>query len=232
MLEVSVDNLVGNGAAIGHLSYVFLIASMLMTRMVWLRILAILSGLLAIVFSVVYFYDLVSAFWETVFVLTNVGQLAIISIRNRRTRFTPEERAFYHMVVPDLEPAEARDLLRIGTWMEIEEGDELAREGKPVSHLAYIVDGEVTITIGKQVVGRCGPNDFIGEISISTSSEATATATAATSVRYLGFERDALIKVLNEGRPIGRALEASFRRGLHQKLVRTNLKLTERPELP
>jgi CRP-like cAMP-binding protein len=210
------------GALVGHAGYVLLITSMLMTRMTWLRVLAIGSGILEALYYIVWLNDPVGAFWETMFVLTNVAQLAIMIYANSMARFTPDERAFYDMAVPGLDPADARRLIKSGRWATAEPGMALAKEGEVVPDLAFIASGEVAITVSGQTVGECGPGSFVGEISFTTGGPATATAVARSPVRYLAFRRDLLTKLVHGNSEIGRAMELAFRHGLREKLVRTN----------
>ena len=204
-----------------HAGYLLLITSMLMTRLTWLRVLAIGSGILegAYYLSI---GDANSLFWEAMLVLTNVGQLAILAYHNRMARFTPDELAFYEIVVPTLEPSQARRLLKSGRWVEAPAGTVLSREGEVVSDLVFVVAGEVDIKVGEQTIGHCGTGSFVGEISASTGGPATATSIARTPVRYLAFERVSLMKMLRSSSEIGQAVELAFRHGLRDKLIRTN----------
>jgi CRP-like cAMP-binding protein len=141
---------------------------------------------------------------------------------NSMARFTPDERAFYDMAVPGLDPADARRLIKSGRWATAEPGMALAKEGEVVPDLAFIASGEVAITVSGQTVGECGPGSFVGEISFTTGGPATATAVARSPVRYLAFRRDLLTKLVHGNSEIGRAMELAFRHGLREKLVRTN----------
>lgn len=226
-MNLTSEALIGNGAMIGHASYVLLIASMLMTRMVWLRILAIGSGVLAAVYSAFWLDDPVSVFWEMLFVLTNVGQLTITSYLNRRTRFTTEERTFYEIAVPGLEPAHARQLLQAGRWVDAEPGAVLTRQGERVSDLVFITSGEARVEVDGQLVGSCATGDFVGEISVSTGIPATATVTAVAPIRYLAFERGVLMKLLGRSSEIAQAVELSYRHGLRDKLIRANMAMAK-----
>jgi len=217
------ESLLGGGALVGHASYVLLIVSMLMTRMFWLRVMAICSGLLAAAYSMIWVYDPVSAFWELMFVLTNVGQLALQAYRNRGTSFTAEERAFHEVALPDLEPAQVRRLLKFGRWVDAEAGTVFTRQGDLAFELVFIVSGSAVVEGDGQTVGTCGETDFVGEISVSTGMPATATVTAETSVRYLAFERSLLRKLLDRSDDIGQAVEQAFRHGIREKLIRTNM---------
>ena len=221
-MHMTLDSAFSPGALVGHAGYLLLILSMLMTRMLWLRIIAIGAGTLQAIYYGVWLHDPVGTFWETIFVLTNIGQIAIMGWRNGKARFTADERAFYEIAVPELEPADARRLLRAGRWLDAPAATVLAEEGKPVPDLVFLVAGDVDITHGEQIVGQCGPGAFIGEISVSTGGPATATAVARTPVRYLAFDGVYLRKLLDKSDEIGRALELAFRHGLRDKLIRTN----------
>jgi CRP-like cAMP-binding protein len=217
------EALLGEGALVGHASYVLLVASMMMTRMTWLRVLAVGSGVLSIFYNALWVYDPLSVLWEVLFVATNLAQLALTAYRNSMARFTPEERAFYEIAVPGLAPAQVRRLLKAGRWLDGEAGTVLARQGEPVANLVFLVSGEVAITMDDHVVGSCSAGDFVGEISVSTGIPATASAIAKTPIRYLAFERRFLMQLLNRSGEIGRAVELSFRHGLREKLIRTNM---------
>ncbi len=225
-MNIDLGSTLSNGALVGHAGYVFLILSMLMTRMLWLRALAIASGILQALYYGIWLHDPVGTFWETIFVLTNAGQIAYIAYRNRMARFSPEERAFYEIAVPTLEPAEAHSLIRAGHWRNVEPGTVLTREGEPAPELAFVVSGEVDVTVAGTKVGECGPGSFVGEISVSTDSAASATAAARTAVHCLAFDRSFVMATLEKRGEIGRALELAFRHGLRDKLLRTNAAMT------
>ena len=107
---------------VGDIEYVLLIISMLMTRMLMLRAIAVSSGVAGATYSFVWLSDPIGTFWEVTFTLVNIGQIALITYRNVSTRFSEEERAFYSQVVPALEAYQARCLMRTGVWLEADPG--------------------------------------------------------------------------------------------------------------
>lgn len=221
-MELTIESAVSPSAFVGHVSYALLILSMAMTRMMWLRIIAIGSGLVALVYDIFLLFDPVGVFWETAFVLINVGQLGILIYRNRVATFSTEERAFYSNAVPTLEPGQARKLLRLGRLREASSGTVLTQEGEAVPDLIFLVDGNVDIRVAEQLVADCGPGDFIGEIGASTGGPASATAVVRGSIRYLAFESNGLRQMLDKGDEVSRAMETALRHGLREKLIRTN----------
>jgi CRP-like cAMP-binding protein len=207
---------------VGNLEYVLLITSMLMTRMLLLRVLAISSGFVGACYSMFWLSDPVGTFWEMAFTLVNVAQIALITYRNGSSRFNDEERAFYKQIVPTLEPHQTRRLMQIGTWRDGGPGTELTRQGETVSHLIFLRSGVASVLVDGRRVGNCSEGDLIGEISIRTGKPATATVVASESIRYFALERDALHRLMKADPEIALAIDVNNRLDLESKLVRMN----------
>lgn len=206
----------------GHFTYFLLILSMLMRDIAWLRALAIGSGITKIVYRSYFVFDPVSVFWEAVFVLVNLAQLALMWWENRRRTLTPEEEAFIALFQPRLPFSAANHLLRSGYWHEAPAGSMLTVQGQALNALIYLSQGDVRIEAGGRPVARCGPGDFLGEMTWQSGAPATGTAIAETTVRYLRFERVGLEQAMRKRPVLGFALQASFNRNLIGKLVRAN----------
>jgi hypothetical protein len=206
----------------GHISYCLLITSMLMRRMLFLRLFAIGAGS----FSGTYYAlhgDSVLLFWEFVFTSVNVIQLLILLIENRLSRFTPEEQTFIDRALRGVEKAHARRLIRLGEWREVGDGTTLIDEDTTPSHLYFIVNGAADIRRHGRNVGVVGPGDFLGEMSYLTGKQATATVTTVTPVRVLCFERETLHAHLAKNPEVRHSLEGGFNRNLVDKLVKINV---------
>lgn len=213
------------GALLANLSYVLLIVAMLMSRVIWLRFLAIGSGLAGVIYFWFFLGDRVASIWEILFIAANFYQLAITAYRDRMSRFEPDEMLFRNACIPGLSPSDARRLLKIATKIDAPRGAVLTREHQPVTALAFIIEGEVEIRVAEERIGTCGHADFIGEIGVMSGGPATASAVAATPVRYFAFEAAALRRLMARERTIAQELELSFRHGLREKLVRANAAL-------
>ena len=207
--------------AVGHVAYVFLILSMMMRSMQWLRVFAIAAGGVSAVYYLT-LGDYVSMFWESLFSLVNVIQLTLLAIENRRGKFTQEEQLFFESVLRNVERAHARKLIRAGIWRDVEPGTTLVTENTWPKRLKFIVSGHANITLGGKEIAFVGPGDFLGEMSYLTGKAASATATAITPVRYLSFERARLEEQLDKYSDLRHALEAGFNRNLVEKLVKAN----------
>ena len=206
---------------VGHIAYVFLIGSMMMRSMHWLRLFAIAAGAI----SAVYYFtlsDYVSVFWESLFSLVNVIQLSLLAIENRRGKFSEEEQLFFESVLRNVERAHARALIKAGNWFDVKVGETLVIQGTWPKRLKFIVSGHAQISVDGNEIAFVGPGDFLGEMSYLTGKAATATATAITPVRFLSFERSKLESELDKHADLRHALEAGFNRNLVEKLVKSN----------
>jgi hypothetical protein len=143
----------------GHFTYVLLIISVLMRRMVWLRVFAVASGITKIIYRAFFILDPVSVLWETVFVIVNLVQLAIIWYYEYHHRFSDDGRHFAESMPAGTERSAIKRLLDLSDLQRSEPGDILTREGAPLPNLMYLADGIVKIEHGDRVVAICGPGD-------------------------------------------------------------------------
>jgi len=213
--SLSPESLVGYGAAI------LLLLSVALTRMTHLRTVAAAAGLLGIIHAAMT-ESFIGILLGIAFVAINIGQLVLLARRRKTAQFTDEERMFREHVVPLLDPALVRRLLDTGEWRSAEPGTVLIRHGEMVTHMLFIVSGEIAVTVNDVLVGYCDPGSLVGEISVLTDMPATATVVARTPARYLAFERHKLLGLMDEEPAIEQAIDQSFRKGIRQKLASTN----------
>lgn len=206
----------------GHFTYFLLIVSMLMRRMVWLRSLAIASGVAKIIYRTFLVADPVSVFWEAIFVAVNVVQLVLIWYYEKHHRFAEDERDFVSTMPPDIERRAVRRLLDGASVRTIEAGTALTTQGDSVEALYYLVSGVATIEKDGTVIAACGPGDYVGEMSFVSGHPASATARAVKKMKVLAFDQAKLRSVIASDSGIRRAMEASLNLNLVGKLTRAN----------
>jgi CRP-like cAMP-binding protein len=206
----------------GHFTYFLLIASMLMRRMVTLRLLAVASGLAKIVYRAVFVLDPVSVLWETIFVLVNVIQLLIIWYYEHHHRFDDEHQHFADNMPDSVDRSAIKRLLDQSDLKRLQPGAILTTEGQPVTELVYIADGIVKIEHADRVVAICGPGDYIGELSFLSGKPASATATVVKPTRALVFDQAKLATSIGNDAQLRRTLESALNRNLAGKLTRAN----------
>jgi CRP/FNR family cyclic AMP-dependent transcriptional regulator len=90
--------------------------------------------------------------------------------------------------VPLFEHCSRRDLERIASIadeIDLPEGKELTREGRPGREFFVLIEGEADVRKGNRRINRMGPGDFFGEIALVTDRPRTATVVASAPVRAL-----------------------------------------------
>lgn len=206
----------------GHLTYLLLIISMLMRRMVWLRSLAVASGLAKIIYRGFFVVDPVSVVWETVFVAVNVGQLIVLWYYERHHTFEGDQRHFIASIPAGVERRSLKRLLGFSSAREVPAGATLTTEGEPVSDLIFVTSGVAVVERAGVVVGACEAGDYVGEMSFLTGKPASATAKAFKPMRVLVFDQAKLKSAIETDAGIRRAMESSLNLNLVGKLVRSN----------
>lgn len=125
---------IANGGALATLSYVLLITSMLMGRILYLRLFAIASGVTGVLYFWLFLGDRVASVWEMLFIAAVLFQLALTAYRDRTTRFDDDETFFRNAAVPGLSPSEARLLLKQGDRRSLPAGTAITTQGRPSTH--------------------------------------------------------------------------------------------------
>ena len=206
----------------GHFTYFLLIVSMLMRRMVALRLLAVASGVTKIIYRAVFMVDPVSVLWETIFVIVNVIQLLIIWYYERHHRFSEEHSHFAENMPGGVDRSAIKRLLDLSKLERYEPDTILTTEGQPVRRLVYIVEGIVKIEHAGRLVAICGPGDYVGELSFLSKKPASANATVVKPTRALVFEQARLDTAAAGDAQLRRTLDSALNRNLAGKLTRSN----------
>jgi cyclic nucleotide-binding protein len=181
---------------VGNISYLLLTISMMMTRMMMLRIVAIGSGISGGIYDYFWLNDPVGTFWEAAFTSVNLVQVTLIAYENISVRLNHEERDFHAKYLASLAPYQVRRVLRTGVWLDAEVGRAITRQGEIISHLIFLKSGTCDVLVDDISVGQCNAGSMIGEISFRSGEGATATVLATEPVRYLALERNEMQKLI------------------------------------
>jgi len=213
-----------------HLACALLIAAMLAPTLRALRVLALASGLMALVYFGWLSVDHTGLLWAVIFVFAN-GTLLVMTLVRARTGLMPlEERKLIEQVLQIEEPTRQRRLLDVIEWRDVPEGQVLMEEGQLGPPLIYVASGTADVTHAGKSVGRCGEGDFLGEMSVISGARASATVTASSAMRLARFDRDALLRLSSAMPELSRAFERSLNHGLTAKVRRMNDVLAGRGE--
>ena len=227
-MELTITSALSGDGALGHLSFLLLIVSMLMRRMVWLRLFVIASAIAGISYSFLILTDPVGVFWESLLIVVNLGQLALAWWQNRRTQFSPEERQLAESRLRGLSPRRLRELIDAGDWADLPAGTLLSREGQPVAALVWIARGSSEVRVSGRVVGQCGAGDLVGELTVGAGDPATGTVEATQPLRVWRIEAGRLRGLMARRDETRQALEAAFFTAVRDKIVAGNRRAVTR----
>jgi hypothetical protein len=161
----------------------------------------------------------IQATWIFISVMGIIRLLAL----KQRARFSPEEQVFLDAKLARLPLSDARRLLDLGHWVDIEAGAVLTEELEPVSHLIYVASGDVDIATNGTVIANCRTGDYVGEVTWATGAPATAAAITRTACRCLFFNAHELRRLANKSDAVKAALGASVAASVREKLVLSNV---------
>lgn len=220
-MEFTLESALSPGGLLGHSTYLLLVLSMALKRLMWIRVVVIASALVGISYSYFMLSDPVGVFWESLLIAVNILRLTSDHCADRGARFTPEETALADEVFACLSPARKRRLLDAGQWVDCPAGMMLSRQGEAVTHLAWLADGSAVVEVDGAVVSQAGVGDLIGELTVLDGEPATATARLAVPSRLWRIEASALRRLADRRPEIRVGLDAAFTHEMRRKLKRT-----------
>ena len=77
------------------------------------------------------------------------------------------------------------EIAEIADEIDLREGKELTKEGRPGREFFVLIDGTADVKRGNRRINQMGAGDFFGEISLITQRPRTATVVATSPVRAL-----------------------------------------------
>lgn len=227
------DNmLVGHLA--GHLASILTMAAYLLKDILWLRLLTILSCFAGIAFN--YFVPATPLwsviYWNMLFAVINIVQIAIIIRERTGIHFTEEEKELHDTLFKNFAPFEFMKLMRVAKWMEARPGDVLAVEEQPINAVMLIYNGLVSVeNNGKEVV-QLRDGNFIGEVSFITGGTASATVRALQPTRYITWPKAKVTQLLNRNPSMRLAMQSVLSTDLSKKLMRRDPSFHIRKRFP
>src|SRR5258706_1627537 len=212
------DVLIGHLA--GHLASILTMAAYLLKDILWLRSLTILSCFAGIAFNLFVpatpLWTVI--YWNILFAIINVVQVAIIIKQRSGVHFTEEEKELHDTLFKNFAPFEFMKLMRVGKWLEAKQGQILATEEKPIDSIMLIYNGLVGVETNGKEVATLKDGNFIGEMRFVTGGAASATVKGLLPTRYIAWPNDAISHLLNRNPSMRFAMQAMLSTDLSKKL--------------
>src|SRR5215470_14783834 len=209
-----------------HAGNVLLLVAYTVRDILWLRLFALASSLIALPYFALQPKPLWEPLgWTILFAVINVYQSWRIFVERRPVKLTQEEEEIHKRVFRELPPRKFLQVLSIGTYTTSEIGARLLERGKRAQAISLILRGKVRVTRDERVLGELTAGDIVGSALILSGVSADVNAVATEEVRSLRWEVDPLDQFL-AGNPETRiALQKYLAQDLAGKLNRavTNL---------
>jgi|SRR5215467_6543296 len=215
------DNFIGWHLT-AHIASLLTVAAYLLKDIVWLRVLTILSCLAGILFN--YFVPATPLwtviYWNVLFAVINIVQVAIIIKQRSGVRFTEEEKELHETLFKNFAPFEFMKLMRVGKWLKAKQGEILATEKQPVNSVMLIYNGLVGVEANGKEIATLKDGNFIGELSFISGGVATATVKAIEPTRYIAWPKEGITQLLNRNPSMRFAMQALLSTDMSKKLMR------------
>jgi len=206
----------------GHLASVLTMVAYLLKDILWLRLLTILSCFAGMAFN--YFVPATPLwtviYWNILFAIINIVQIAIIIKERAGVHFPEEEKELHETLFKNFAPFEFMKLMRVGQWREAQPGEILAVDQQPLDAVMLIYNGLAGVEKDGKEVAKLKDGNFIGEVSFITEGVATATVRALMPTRYIAWPKAAVKALLNRNPSMRFAMQAMLSTDLSKKLMR------------
>jgi len=203
-----------------HAGNVLLLVAYSVRDILWLRLFAVTSALIAIPYFVLQPTPLwVPIAWSAVFASINLFQSWRLFIERRPVKLTAEEEEVRRLAFEDLPPRKVLQVLSVGSWITAESGERMIRRGERLGNISLIVRGTVRVTRNEVVLGDLVAGNLVGSALLLSGTAAEVDAVAMEPVRALRWEVETLERYLVANPEVRIVLQRHLARDLAGKFV-------------
>jgi len=203
-----------------HVANVLLLVAYSVRDILWLRLFALASGLIAIPYFVLQPTPLWAPLvWSVIFVAINLFQSWRLFIERRPFQLMPEEEEVRRLAFYDLPPRKVLQVLSLGTWITAEAGERVLQRGQRIEALSLIVRGKVRLTKDGQVLAELVAGNFVGSALLLSGAPAEVDAVTIEPVRAMRWEVGTLERYLAANPETRITMQRHLGRDLAGKLV-------------
>jgi hypothetical protein len=203
-----------------HAANVLLLVAYSVRDILWLRMFALASALIALPYFALQPTPLwVPLGWTAVFATINGFQSWRLFLERRPVQLTPEEEDARRLLFRDLPTRKVLQVLSIGSWTTVEKGERLIEHGRGVEAISLILRGRVQVTKDKNVLGELGAGSLVGSALLLSGVTANVDALVVETLRALRWEVETLLKFLDANPETRIIMQGHLARDLAAKLA-------------
>jgi hypothetical protein len=181
-----------------NIANVILVAGYSVRDILWLRLLAAGSSLIALPYFFLQPTPLrTPILWSILFAGINLFQSWRLYLERRPVKLTPEEEHVRRIAFPDLPPRKLLQALDLGVWTTEETGKRLIENGRVLDTISLLVQGKVRVAQGELVLGELTTGDLVGSALLMTGIPAEVDAVVSEPVKAVRWEVATLQKYLD-----------------------------------
>jgi hypothetical protein len=213
-----------------HAANIALLAAYSVRDILWLRLFAVASSMIAMPYFLFQPTPLWAAFgWSVLFTGINLYQSWRLFRERRPVKLTPEEEEVRRLVFRDLAPREVLRVLSIGSWTTAEFGERLIERGKSVDSISLIVRGNVQMTQEGRALGEMGAGEIVGSALLLSGAPAEVDAVTVGPSRTLRWDIRTLERYLDAHPETRNVFQRHVARDLAGKVQRMAKVVSEAP---
>lgn len=203
-----------------HAANVLLLVAYSVRDILWLRLCAVASSLIAIPYFAFQPKPLWAPIsWSVLFAAINLFQSWRLFVERRPVQLTPEEEKVRRLVFRDLPPRKVLQVLSIGSWITAETGERLLECGKRTETISLIVSGRVRLTRDGRVLGDLVTGNLVGSALLLSGAPADVDGVTIEPVRAVRWEIGTLERYLSANPETRIIVQQHLARDLSGKLV-------------
>ena len=208
---------------IGTLSYAIIALSYLMTRILWLRVAAVVGLFLQIAYFRLSGADTnVGIGWDIIFIIINLVLIFMLVREHASLRLPEKDAPMLRESFSGLDDAQIARLLKAADWRDAQPGETLTKQDHAVDSLFFLCSGRASVEVNGSFETYLEKGSFIGEIAYLTGNLATATVVIEEPSRVLAFSKLRMAKITSRDSQIAGIIYELLGRDLAQKMRRAN----------
>ena len=203
-----------------HAANILLLIAYSVRDILWLRLFAVASALIAIPYFLLQPVPLwVPIAWSCVFAAINMYQSWRLFMERRPVKLTSEEEEVRRLAFEDLPPRKVLQALSVGSWTTSEAGERMIERGKCPDAISLIVRGTVRVTKDEDVLGDLDAGNLVGSALLLTGTPSEIDAVTVGQVRAIRWEMETLDRYLTANPEVRLVMQRHLARDLAGKMA-------------